>query len=270
MRGTAIPPRRRCCNWKRPRSPSHRWPSTPPCRRTRVVSWPSRRETRRRRPRRCAAAPTWTSTASTTSCARRRRARTRRARLRLARPSSGCRGAGSNTCISGRSSAAGRRRGSPPSRKASSGYPETRRRRIAPPSRSAKETLDDRKQGVEVHRLGDEGAVPAGRDLVARVDVGGDEDHGHVLVRRVAAELFHELGSVHGGHVPVEEDEAWLRIRPQVVERLAPTGHVDDLVPLVLQRVHERIADVRIVVDDEDRTLTTARRHHPPSAAAAA
>src|SRR5207248_8613834 len=109
----------------------------------------------------------------------------------------------------------------------------------------------------------------SGRRLLAGMVVFGDGVLWLALDGRLLAELVHELRRVHRGHVPVEEDEGWRRIRAQIDEGLAAARSLDDVVALVLKRVNDRLPHVGVVVDDEDRTFRIAWRHPPLSPAMA-
>jgi hypothetical protein len=83
----------------------------------------------------------------------------------------------------------------------------------------------------------------------ARIAVGGQDDDRN---RAVLGDLVGGLGTGHGRHANVEEDEVGLRL-PGELDRLASVaGGADDLVPERLELAGEGEVVQRLVVGDQD------------------
>jgi hypothetical protein len=92
---------------------------------------------------------------------------------------------------------------------------------------------------------------PAAHRLDRGVDrgVGGDDDH--VEARPLAEEPRQEVESALGPQLEVAEGEVE-RLPPQDVERGRPGGHLLHLAAETFEADRERLADVPLIVDDED------------------
>ena len=108
--------------------------------------------------------------------------------------------------------------------------------------------------GAQLHRL--DGALDA--------PVGREEDH--LRLREVSLGGFQDLQSPGPDHTQVGDHQ----VEPPVLEpseRLLTAGRRHDLVARLLEDLGERLADVALVVDDEDATghhLSSRRLPDPP------
>ena len=71
------------------------------------------------------------------------------------------------------------------------------------------------------------------------------------------ADDAHDLDAGELGEHQVEQDEV-RALGPELGQRLAPVGRGDDAEPVGLERLDERLAQGRFVLDDQDRSC------HPP------
>ena len=123
---------------------------------------------------------------------------------------------------------------------------------------------------AEVDRLGDDLPGAGGERLLGgrRAGVGGDQQRhrpGALLL-----DLAVERQAVHAGHLQVQQGDVVGLLPHQLQGRRAVVGEVDP-VAQVGEDVAEVAADVRIVVDDEDRgPLSGVVMRGPPSPGAAA
>ena len=122
--------------------------------------------------------------------------------------------------------------------------------------------LDSLEQASEVERLHHQ---LRGVDQHRAVAGGGDDDERDVGDLGVLLLLPPELPAVHHRHHEVEQDDAGAgRGRLQVVEGLAAVPHARDVVALVLENLTQRVADVRIVVDDQNTPARFRALHAVP------
>ena len=123
---------------------------------------------------------------------------------------------------------------------------------------AAEERPDPGRQLAQAERLGDVvvGAELEPDDLVELGVLGREHDDRHA---GLGPDDPADLDAGQLGEHQVEQDEVGL-LGAEAGQRLAPVGRGDDPEALGLERVDERLAQRRLVVDDEDRSC------HPGSA----
>ena len=117
--------------------------------------------------------------------------------------------------------------------------------------RAAQDRLDARDDLVEAERLGDV-VVAAGveaRDLVFGLVLRGEEEDRRGVAG--AAEALGDAEPVHVGEHHVEDDQVGLLLEDGR-DRLGAVGHGLHLETRESEARDEQVADVRLVVDDED------------------
>ncbi len=128
---------------------------------------------------------------------------------------------------------------------------EPERRVLARRARAAQEGAHAREQLPERERLHEVvvGAeVEAADRVLLRVARGEHEDRRAVAARAQAAA---DLEAVEVRHQDVEDDRVELAVR-EPLQRVEPVGGRRDAVPVELERGLDRLADVGVVVDDEE------------------
>ena len=117
--------------------------------------------------------------------------------------------------------------------------------------RAAEERPDPGRQLAQAERLRHVvvGAELEADDLVELRVLGREHDDRHA---RLGADDPADLDAGQLRQHQVEEDEVGL-VGPEARQRLAPVGRRDDPEAVRLERVDERLAERRLVVDDEDR-----------------
>ena len=86
---------------------------------------------------------------------------------------------------------------------------------------------------------------------------GGDHGDGNAAQGRVAELLRAKRGAVHHGHHEIQEDQTGMRSGPQECQRLLTIGDTDGSVAFVAEEPAEHLADVGIVIDDQDEARHT-------------
>ena len=82
--------------------------------------------------------------------------------------------------------------------------------------------------------------------------VGAEQHDRQVRERRVVLLRDPKLGAAHPRHHQIEQDETRARAALQDLQRLLPVGGGFDLVPPITQGLHQRLADVEVVLDEQD------------------
>ena len=118
--------------------------------------------------------------------------------------------------------------------------------------RRSERAIDHLEQRLELEGLLEEVEGPEPDHAHRGLDrpVAGDHDDGDA--RRLLPHAGDELDAIHLGHPDVDDGEARRRALQQV-ERLPPISGLDDLEPLVRQHPAQRVADLLLVVDHQDR-----------------
>jgi hypothetical protein len=113
-------------------------------------------------------------------------------------------------------------------------------------------TADDVQERIERERLLEEVECAETDDAHRGLDraVAGNDDDRHA--RRLGPHALHQLDPVDVGHPHVDDGEARRRVREQL-ERAAPVGRLDHLEPLIGQHSAQRLPDVLLVIDHQDR-----------------
>ena len=114
--------------------------------------------------------------------------------------------------------------------------------------------LDRDREGVDLHRLGDE-VVRAGADRGDRgVEAALAGEHERQEIRIALAQLLAELDAGHAGHLDVGHHDVG-RIRPQVLEALLCGVDGIDVEAALAQAIAQQDGGVVVIVDDQDGSV---------------
>src|SRR5437899_6196842 len=137
----------------------------------------------------------------------------------------------------------------------------TRKRRIAASCPRAV-LLDQVEQAVVVDRLLEDGRDAERRRSLAQVAPGVDPrvgDRRDFGEPRILQLLGTKLEPVFARHQEIQKDETRLETAVELGERRLAVAGGDDRVPARLQEIAERLAQIGVVLDDEDRLLGNGR-----------
>src|ERR1043165_9318060 len=81
---------------------------------------------------------------------------------------------------------------------------------------------------------------------------GADDDDGDLAQIGVVLALLQDVPAGEDGHHEVEHDDGGV-LRAHDVERVPAVRRLGELIPIAPQRRNDHLADVRVVVDDQDR-----------------
>src|SRR6266540_6199552 len=114
------------------------------------------------------------------------------------------------------------------------------------------EPADEGKQERKIQRLGEQGGGLQPGHFFARVTPGCDEDHGNLREVGVALLKHPELPAVDDRHREIEQDHVRAVSLLQAVDRLEAVAGAQEIVSFVHENLRERLAQGRVVLDDED------------------
>src|SRR5258707_4009782 len=125
-------------------------------------------------------------------------------------------------------------------------------------SRGRKQLVDDAKQLVGVERLFDEPGNPRDHE-----DSGGDHHHRDIGEFGIGSKYFQKLIPVHHRHHQVEQHQSRFWNAIQNLESFGSVCRRACFVTLVFEDFLQRVANVEVILDDQDRPGRIAVHRFP-------